>query len=289
MDNPENSRPLIFEYTHYRDFLNEELAYLKKVEGMSLRKISERAGFGSHSFLTQILKGKRNPSLSSVEKLADALEMGDRERRYLLAMVQLELAEGEKSRERYLAMLRDLRPSETQLKLLRRDQAEYLRTWYHCVIREMVLLPEFQEDPEWIAERLEPAVSAARVRESLDLLIRLGFITPGEDGKLKLADPNITTGDEATVESAIRFHQNALDLAARSIETVEPARRDISALIVRVPLKKLPYLKEKVSEFRKNLLDDLEKELGPDAGGQEVFHFNFQLFPTTKITDMDTE
>src|SRR5258708_32310248 len=52
--------------------LGNSLRFLREQQGISLRALAERTGF-SASFLSQIENGQCSPSISSMEKIANAL------------------------------------------------------------------------------------------------------------------------------------------------------------------------------------------------------------------------
>ncbi len=57
------------------EVVGENIKMFRKKEGMNLEELSEKAGI-SISFLSNIEKGSRKPTLATVEKIATALNVG---------------------------------------------------------------------------------------------------------------------------------------------------------------------------------------------------------------------
>jgi uncharacterized protein (TIGR02147 family) len=66
-----------------------------------------------------------------------------------------------------------------------------------------------------------------------------------------------------------------MNRATRSMELVPREDRDISTLTVSVSAKLLPELKQRLAEFRRELVDLCDAEQSPDR----VVQLNFQMFP----------
>jgi uncharacterized protein (TIGR02147 family) len=67
--------------------------------------------------------------------------------------------------------------------------------------------------------------------------------------------------------------------AARAIEVVPAARRDISSLTLRVRESSIAQLKLKLARFRRELLELEDCE----TDGDQVLQLNLQLFPLTSV------
>ena len=55
--------------------------------------------------------------------------------------------------------------------LLKKAQYDIIARWYCMVIREMVLLEDFENDPKWISGKLGGVVSETEAKEALKVLI----------------------------------------------------------------------------------------------------------------------
>src|SRR3990167_6305238 len=87
------------------------------------------------------------------------------------------------------------------------DLFVYYSRWYYAAIRELVLLPDFKEDAEWIAHKLSPSITAKEAAIALELLQKLGFLARGKDGKLAQSEKNITTAREVLSLAVSNFQR----------------------------------------------------------------------------------
>jgi uncharacterized protein (TIGR02147 family) len=164
-------------------------------------------------------------------------------------------------------------------KLMINDaQIAYYTKWYYIAIRELMTTPYFREDAEWIASRLNPSVSADEVRVALNHLESLGMVKRSTDGKLKVEQNWVSTGDEVKSVLVREFHKNMIEQGKGSMENVVSQLRDISALTFGVSQDNVIKLKELLSLFRKELLAISEQNLDPNL----IYQLNLQLFPLSK-------
>ena len=110
-------------------------------------------------------------------------------------------------------------------------------------IRELVLLPDFKEDPEWIAKKLSPPITPRRAKAALEVLQDLGFLKRDEkSGRLIQSERNITTDREVVSLAIANFHRQMMQQASESIERTRAAKRDISSLTLALFIRMDIYL-----------------------------------------------
>ncbi len=271
-----------YRYLDFRLYLKDLLrAEKERNKVFSFRYFSRVAGFSSPSYLKMVMDGQRNLSPSSIHQFAKAFKLGRRETAYFEALVLFNQAKTEKEKDLYFERLSALRPT-ANLRGLEKDQYEYYTQKHFVIIREMVALPHFSNDPEWIAQRLNPPIKAKEVEHALGVLIRLGLLKRDEHGKLAQCDASVTTPPEVVSIEVMQFHKAMINDAKEALFAVAPNKRDISALTVPIPLKSMPILKQKLQAFREELLAFINKG---DQNFDEVYQFNIQLFPVTKTKD----
>ncbi|HXK20224.1 MAG TPA: DUF4423 domain-containing protein, partial [Polyangiaceae bacterium] len=158
------------------------------------------------------------------------------------------------------------------------EQTAYHAHWYMPAVRELVSLPEFREDPRWIAAILEPPISEQKAAEALDTLCRLGLLVRDKRGKLGQAQALVSTGPGPLSHQIFVYHQGMLDLAKRALDHLPRDERDISSVTLSVTEATLVLLKQRVREFRQELLQLAELESAPER----VVQLNFQIFPLSR-------
>lgn len=272
----------IYQYTDYRKYLQDAYQELKaKKKSFSFRSFSLVAGCGSPSYLKMVIDGKRNLSLKSLVGFNKALGHAKKEARYFEALVFFNQARGDEERKEFLDRLNALRP-KPELSGIEKYQQEYLTRSHFAVIREMIALPDFKEDYEWIAHHLRPAIKPKEAEYAIELLTKLKMIKRDPKGKLVQTEASIGTPPEVHDLDVSQYHHEMLTLAWDSFLKEPQEYRDITAVTVPIPLKMLPVIKRMLYETMRGIIDKINK--GP-TDYYEVYQINFQCFPMTTTHD----
>jgi len=168
-----------------------------------------------------------------------------------------------------------------EIKTIETARYEYFSRWYLPVIRELVIFGDRKMTAEQIAEKLYPAVRTKDVETALRRLEALGLILKDEQGQWQQTDSLLSTGPEVKSLLITNFHKEMIRLAEESI-TRHPAKsRDITALTISLKKDRMVELKQKIADFRKDIL----KEFATDESSDQVVQINIQAFPLTKPDD----
>lgn len=277
-----SAMPDVYVFTDYRDFLkafhDEQRA---KNRAFSFRNFSRMAGLKSPSYLNMVIKGDRNLTAGTIAQFSKALRFNKKQSQYFEAMVFFNQAKTEKERDYYLERLVGLRP-KVKLKGIEKDQYEFYRKKYFVTIHQMVLLPGFKEDPDWIANHVSPKISAKEAQYAIDVLLRLKLLTRDENGKLTTGEGALTTPAQVSSLDIKNFHRSMLSDAKEALFDIDWTRRNFTSLTIPVPLKSMPELKKRIQNFREEILDWIAKG---EIDYHDVYQMNIQLFPTTDSTE----
>jgi len=268
----------IFEYQDYRQFLRDFYAAQKaKSRAFSHRAFSKRAGLSSSNYLSLIMKGERDLSSEMAPRFAKACGLAKREADFFCDLVAYGQAKTTEEKQRWHERLARFRKFREAHRLVG-EQTAYHANWYMPAVRELATLAAFQEDPAWIAAALEPPISERQASEALETLQRLGLLLRDAGGKLRQAQALVTTGPGPLGHQIFVYHHGMLDLAKRALDHLPREQRDISSLTLCVGESTLPILKERIREFRRELLQLAELEAAPER----VVQLNFQMFPLSR-------
>jgi uncharacterized protein (TIGR02147 family) len=266
----------VFEYDNYREFLKDSYLEMKsRNKKFSFRYFARQAGFKACNVLKLVMDGKRNISPHSIEKFAKGLKLTKTETLFFKYLVLFNQSTNSEERG---ALAEELIKQKSFKKIypMKESQFNFYRYWYFTPIREMIGLPDFKEDPEWIAKRLTPPITPEEAKRALDELTKLGLIARDATGSLRQTEMHLKTDDEVTSSSIATFHRQMLGLASESIDLVSRDKRDISAQTFTVSQATARKIKEKVQSFRKEIIDMVVHDAeDPDA----VYQLNLQLFP----------
>ena len=265
----------IFAFGDYRSFLEAYYASKKATNRyFSYRSFAATAGVAP-SVLRDIMAGRRNLTLSVMQKYADAMKMGRKERRYFELLVMFEQATATSDKNRLFGEMLRLR-GQVGMQMLEENHYEFFSEWYHSVVREMVTLPDFVEEPEAIAARINPPVTPAQVRASIELLLRIGLLKRDGEGRLAQTDAVISSEYEMASSILRAFHGRMISLAARALEEIPREKREISSLTLAVSAATYARLRDRIRAFKEELLAQVVEDTAPS---ETICQVNFQLFP----------
>src|SRR5690606_1276551 len=103
--------------------------------------------------LKLVIEGERNISPDATQKFIKALGLKGQMAEYFDALVRMNQAKVDADKEHYFNLLQKLTP-QAKRRDLNVEGLKYMSHWLYPVIREMVALDDFRDDPYWIARRL---------------------------------------------------------------------------------------------------------------------------------------
>ncbi len=271
--------PEIYQYSHFGPFLTDYVNYRKEERpGFSLRNLAKRVN-RSPSLIAMISRGERIPAPDLTSEICDALKLKAAETKYAVALNNYHRAKTPAAKRKHAELLRILKPKSSDLQL-DLDSFEMMSRWYHIVILEMISLQGFKEDRKAIADELGSSVTTKMVKDSIELLIRLGIVTRTKNGKLKRR-PNKVLIPKTVPSAAIRsFHKEVLLRAHQAIERQSMKERYFSTATVAVPEHLIPEISEKIANFRDELISFITEN--NDSKDSRIYHLGFQFFRSTK-------
>ncbi|WP_407443132.1 TIGR02147 family protein [Fibrobacter sp.] len=263
----------IYDYTDYRDIIRD--FYLEKKQNNSKYSYSVLGmAIGldaSHVFC--IVEKKRNLPVRCVPAVKKVLGLTGRASQYFDLLLAASRTKSEKTRTEILEkaiLLRDIKRHYLEAK-----EQKYLSDWWTPVIRALIEVNQGRVNAKEIADTLEPPIGEDKVQESIDLLKDLGFIQPLGNDRVRLSDAHITITGEERAQAIRQFQANVMQIGARSLNTIDPADRDISTLTMAVDQKGFEDIKSMIQEFRKEVQIRVDKCGKPTR----VLQMNLALFP----------
>lgn len=265
------------DYRHYlKDFYREQKD--KKGSRFSFRTFSRAAGLSSPNFLKLVMEGKRNLGPDGIACFKKALRLNKEESAYFENLVHFNQVVTDDERNEWYARLSTSRRYR-EIREIEKDYFVYFSHWYYAAIRELTLLPDFREDPGWVAHRLAPPITPREAKTGLELLLKMGFLKRDKSGRLVQAEKTISTAREVQSLAVANFHRQMIQKASESIDRTAPEKRDISSLTIALSREKFKEAKRRIQEFRRELNVLLSEEKGPDA----VYQLNFQIFNLSEV------
>lgn len=277
------SKVSIFNYKDYREYLRDWYGHSKKRNrSFSYNLFSKKAGFRSINFFMLVMQGKRNLTEESLRKVIVGLGLNKQEQEFFRNLVFFNQSREHNDKNFYYHKLLQSRKYQ-KIRPLEGSQYEFYSKWYNPVVRELVIAKDFDGTPEWIAGHISPKITVAQAKRSIELLENLGLIKKVEPNKWKQTDPLITANPNVVSLAAHNFHKELIGLSMAVMDTLTTKERDTSSLTLGVKRERLAQIREKIREFRKELLEMVSEDDVPD----EVAQINIQFFPVSKCKRED--
>lgn len=270
----------IFDYKHYKDYLNKALfpKGLNQHSSQNIKSVTKKLGYKAPSLLSMILKGQRLPSADLIEKLASILKMSKDEKRYFQLLVTYERKKlNEKNVEEELIHIENLLKKNKSSNPTIMDLAKFesIAQWYYLVIKQLIKHKDFQENELWIEKKLRKKVRPNQVKKALLHLQQVGAITRDKTGRL-INSFSVTTTDEVPSSAIKQHHEGMIYRAAESVNEQTIEERDLQSLTLSFEKEDMKRAKEDINEFVDNFNATYAKK-----EGQDVYQLNVQFFSHT--------
>jgi len=208
----------IFKYVDFRNYFREYYTARNQVDRrFSHRYLSEKLGDKSPSFFLKVIQAQRKLSDEQLEKVCKLFELDREESRYLQSMYRFGITKDNAEREYHLGLMVAI--SSPSRKELGSEASDFYSEWYHSGVRAMLGVLDIGSDCSPIAKKMRPSITVQQVRQSLQLLERLGLIEKNEHGFWKPKENSIffkSPIQDATMRS---YRLKCLDLAKQSVST----------------------------------------------------------------------
>jgi uncharacterized protein (TIGR02147 family) len=271
----------IYGYTDYRSYLRDFYEFRKNSQrGYSYRNFSKVAGFTSPNILKLVIDGERNISNESTSKFIKALGLKGQMAEYFMTLVRMNQSKSDGDKEYFFGILQKLTP-QAKRRDLKAENLKYVSHWLFPVLRELVSLPDFKNDPYWISRRLRGKATIGDIGQALQFLQKEGFVEKTEDGLLKPKDNMIFSDDEVKSLAIRSYHRQMLEQAKESLESVSIEEREFGALTCILPEESLEELKYKLKNFRRDL-HTWAMQVTEEKGGEIVVQINSHMYPHTR-------
>lgn len=270
----------VYGYTDYRVYLKDFYEFRKDGQhGYSFRAFSKSAGFTSPNILKLVIEGERNISPEASQKFVKALGLKGQMAEYFSTLVRMNQAKSDTDKEYYFAILQKLTPQANR-RDLNAESLKYLSHWLFPVIREMVALKEFRDDPYWISRRMVGKASVAEIGQAMQFLLKEGFVEKVE-GKFQSKDNMVLSSDEVRSLAIRNYHRQMLDQAKECLDSLPLEEREFGALTFVLPEAAMAELKYKMKLFRREL-HTWAMQVAEEQGGELVVQVSAQMYPHTR-------
>lgn len=264
----------IFEYLDYCQYLKDFYENEKKTRSwFSYRYISYKVKLDP-GYIVKVYQGKVHLGIKNIAAFADLMMLTGKEREYFAELVLFGRAKNQNEIEQRFERLQSIKG--VKFRTVGDSKSEFFRQWYHMAVRSLISIFPFDgKDYRKLASMLTPKITAQQARESIQLLERLNMIIKGKDGLYRVTEQFISTGEKWTSAVIRNYQKKNVELSLSAIDTHNKELRDISSVTMTINMENIDILRERIRQFRQELLLISQNEHNDDA----VVQLNIQLFP----------
>lgn len=268
----------IFEYLDYRQFLKDCYEEEKREKAFfSYRYISAKVGLNP-GYIVKLFQGKIQLGVKNISAFADLFNLHEKKREYFVELVLFGRAKNQTEIEMRFERLHSIKG--LKFRTVADDIVEFYSKWYNMVIRSILSIYPFDgKDYRKLASMLSPPISAGEARDSIQLLEKLELVRKDSEGFFRPTEEFISTGEKWTSALIREYQKKNIELAADSLSRHPKKMRDISTVTMTFSTKDMEALRERVKQFRQELLMMSRDVLDEDS----VVQLNIQIFPVALL------
>lgn len=269
----------LFAHQNYREYLREYYHEQKSQKrNFSYRAFSEKAGIAAPSFLFHVIEGKRNLTKVTATKISQAIGHSRDEAEFFENMVFFNQAQSITEKTIYYSRLVEIR-KPFDIENIPKDRFEYYTTWYHSVIREVVIFFDFQDDFDRLGAFLVPPVKGSDAKRSIRLLERLGFIERDSNGLYHQSQNliNVKVGSEHAFIIE-KFQSEMLQVALKAYDAIPVRRRMTSSTTFSISPENFELFKLRMRELQHQLMEMARIDEKPGT----AYQLTLNLFPVSR-------
>lgn len=217
--------------------------------------------------LSDILNNKSRLSLEKAAQVVLKLALAPEDQKLFLKLVEISFLGDKEKEESKLQVLN----YDSSYITLADDYYRVLTEWFYFALVELVRVVDFQNDDEWIANRL--GISISEVRPAIDRLLRVELLKEIGDELIQTYDYFISPSGTPN-DTAKKFHKQLLSRAALAVDNQAIEDRNFTSGFLRVRKNDLPHIGNRIKEFRREMAAEIESGEGHDS----VYAFSIQFF-----------
>lgn len=272
--------PDIYATKGYRSFLRDYFEYKKSRNSKySFSVFSRFLGFTSRSFIQDVISGKKNISLESLDKFRVLFPRRVDSFEHFRKLVLRDQTKKESERTYYESQIQFER-SKNKYEMPSHDYSLY-SDWYFVPIFFLACDPSFQNDVHWIAKKLMFKVTTEDIQKAIENLYTLKYWEKGRDGKPKPRFDVISSHAETNRDVLKRFHSRMIELA-RLACNLQFSERILNAATILIDENQLNDIREKIFKFKETELGEYQTSSIKSGQEKRVYQFQFAVFPLTR-------
>jgi uncharacterized protein (TIGR02147 family) len=273
--------PRIYTYLDYRAYLAACFAYRKQRDPeFSLRAFAgdPLLGLSSSSFISAVLKGRKNLSQNLRLRFGRALGLEPAELEYFELLVQGNQSRSADEKAHYEAQL--ARFHGARARELGDGHERFYARWYYRVVWHFFGLRQDLNSPARIAKSIFPPLTAAQAEEAIQVLLELQLIKRLANG-YAVNDRHLASGRAFAGAAAREHHRGFLKLAEESLARAPEPDLRYSVTSFSISPRGRERVQERIDALRAEVRELAEADEG-GSGGDRIYALTLQLFPCSR-------
>ncbi len=269
----------IFGYYNYRTFLKDYYEYRKsKNPSFSYRAFVTKAGLKSSGIYLDIVRGRRRLTINSLQSFGGAMKLDEKELRYFTLMMQFTDAKTHEAKQNIFEEMTAMLPKSK--RKVTRAQRAYYENWYVIALREALSVINVDTNYQDLASFLNPRVSVAKVKHSMNLLQELDLIEKST-GFWRSKNGRIE-GDHIDTLTMHNLQKQFIELSKESLNTFTKEKRNISGTTMSISEEGIARMIHKIDAFR----SEAHELIVSDTNENQVYQLNVQFYPLSKEEEL---
>jgi uncharacterized protein (TIGR02147 family) len=272
-------QPSVFDYLDYRRFLRDWFEWKRtRKKGYSYAVFARNAGF-SRGVMNNVIAGRRAPTADTLNGIRKAMDLSEEEVAFMALLVESSHASTLEERATALRNVFD-HPKFTRLTPSDADAVEMMSSWAGSAIAELVRLPGFDPDPEWISRRVGGRLTPEEAKRALEVCMRIGEVVDNGDGTFSRKTVRVGTGVHSTFSEMRLAHYDMLDLARESMDLPQD-QRYLLTITSALSRAHVPAVQERLVNAMRSVVDLMDQARPEECEDGEVYVCAVHLFPVT--------
>lgn len=227
--------------------------------------------------LSEVIRKTCGLSAQSAAQLAPKLKLTEQESEHFVILVEAEHSRSSARKKQALEILKKFQMING-INEIELEKFKVISDWHHNALLELMMLEHFVSSTEWMAEQLN--LNLETTQQALVRLEKFGLIQ-NQNGQWCVTDANLTTTNGIPSREIREHHFQIIQKASESIEDQPVNERDLSSMTMAINEADLPFVQNKLQEFRRSLAIELQK----NTKKNRVYCLATQFFPLSKKRD----
>ena len=267
----------LFDYDDFRVFLKDYFEEQKKLKPVfSHRFFAAKAGFSSSSYCLNVIRGRFNFTVKSIEKFSKAVSFTDLQKSYFFALVFYNQAVHPEERDHAWNQILKIR-QQLEFTQIQHEQQDYFSKWYYPVLRELVVHLDWKGDYIKLARSLDPPITTEEARLAVKKLIEWALIEKSSDDTYKTTS-HMLNAQKIPPIALRQIRREYIQHAIGSIESKGKDERFSTFTTLTMSEESYRYAVQVLEEARQKIIS----RAASDMSVEKIYELMVVLYPMSK-------